>query len=223
MVPILIIGGAPRMAVDAVRYLSVHATGNTACRLAARIRSQCPAASVHLLLPEHHGVVGSAHERGRMRYADRGDLDAVVAAWVATHSTGIVVCSAAINDYQVAGVESIDRPGSLQRWPVGSKVPSGAVEVRIVLHPAPKLVDQLTHWGHRGPLVVFKYEHADTVVAAAHRLRTRVGARLAVANSLCATVQCLIDDAGVQRYRDRAQLEAALADTLCGWISAPST
>lgn len=209
----LIIGGAPKVPVDAVRYLSVHASGGTARRLAAAVRAVRGVEAIDLMLPSE-----PQEEAGILHYGDRQELDALVAGWVERQPEGIVVCSAAINDYQVAGVESV-RDGECQRWPAGSKVPSGADEIRILLRPAPKLVDALRgSWGHAGPLVVFKYEHADTVIESAQRLRTRVGASLAVANSLCGSVQCLVDDAGVHHFPDRAQLERELADTLSGWF-----
>ncbi len=200
---ILIVGGAPRVAVDAVRFLSVQATGATAVQLAERLRAVGGAVDLLLGLD---ASPGSAAER----YTDRAQLESGLRGWVETHRDGVVVMSAAVNDYQVAGVE-LRKDGGTRRFAAGAKVPSGGEELVIRLRPASKLIDQLRGWGLRGPIVGFKYEARETVIPSAEALARRVGAALVVANSLCGQVQALVDERGAERFADRAQLIAALA------------
>ena len=94
------------------------------------------------------------------------------------------------------------------------KLASGADEVVIRLAPASKVIDQLRRWGLAGPIVGFKYEAAHTVITSAQALQVRVGAALVVANSLCGTVQALVDDGAVARFPDRATLLANLTTRL---------
>lgn len=205
--PVLLVGGAPRVAVDAIRHLTVAASGGTAVTVHGLLGSR--GISADLLLSVDAVVAPEAQ-----RYASRADLDKAVQAWLVHHPDGVVVLSAAINDYQFAGAEL--RRG--ERWeavPAGAKLPSGAEELRLRLVPAPKLVAALPGWGHRGPLVLFKYEAAATVLASASALRRQHRAALIVANSLCGEVQALIDaDEAVRSFSDRAALLRALAGSL---------
>lgn len=209
-VPVLIVGGAPRLRVDAVRFLSVAASGVTAVALAERLRGQ--GLQVDLLL----GVLAQPQVDAQ-RYDGREDLEAGLQAWLARHPAGVVVMSAAINDYQVAAVER-HGPAGIQTFAPGQKVPSGGDEVVIRLRPATKVIDQLAAWGHRGPLIGFKYEDQHTVIASAQALQRRTGAALVVANSLCQTVQALVQADGVQAFASRE----ALLDSLAAGIAARS-
>ncbi|MBA3686631.1 MAG: hypothetical protein H0W72_15525 [Planctomycetes bacterium] len=203
MRPILIVGGAPRVRVDAVRDLIAQGTGATAVALAQRLAA---AGIVPDLLLSDDAVPGDAR-----RYRDRADLEQALGDWIAGHRNGVVVLSAAINDYEVATIDR--RSGaSWSRMAPSDKFPSGADEVLIRLQPAAKVVDQLRpRWGLSGPIVAFKFEGRDTVVASAERLRSRVGAALVVANSLCGGVQALVTEQGVEALPDRPALLERLA------------
>lgn len=205
MRPVLIVGGAPRVPVDAVRHLTVAATGATAVQLAALLQGD--GVPVDLLLS-----VDAVPDDEAARYATRPDLDAAVRAWVADHPDGVIVLSAAINDFDQATV-AVVADGREQILAEGAKAPSRGDGLVIRLRPAAKLIDQLTSWGHRGPLVGFKYEAADSVIASAQALRRRVDAALVVANSLDGSVQALVDDA-VTAFPDRAALVVALAERI---------
>ncbi len=203
----LVVGGAPRLAVDAVRFLSVRASGATACALASRLR---PAGiGVDLLLGTLAEPTADA-----LRYDSREDLEAALRAWLALHPGGVLVMSAAINDYTVDQVEA-ERDGATTAYTPGAKVPSGADALVIRLRPASKVIDQLRGWGHTGPLVGFKYEAAATVIASAQALRTRTGAALVVANSLDGAVQALVGER-IEIQADRQ----ALLQVLVGRIIA---
>lgn len=206
MRPILLVGGAPRVNVDAVRFISVAASGATALLLKDCLQHQgLPA---ELLLGIDASPMAAAQ-----RYVDREGLESALKHWITVNPTGVVVMSAAVNDYRVAqvAIEQADGPTVV---PVGSKLPSRAGAVTIRLEPASKLIEQLRSWGLSGPIVGFKYEARDTVLAAADALRRRVGAALVVANSLCGQLQALVDDRGQERYADRPALIEALGARL---------
>ena len=204
--PVLITGGAPRVAVDAIRYLTVHATGSTAVELQKRLTAAGIACD--LLLGVH-----AAPQAAALRYDSRDDLERGLQAWLAANPEGVVVMAAAINDYQVAALESRHGSTTTQHDP-GAKIPSGADELVIRLRPATKIIDRLRSWGLRGPLVAFKYEAADTVVASAQSLRARSGASVVVANSLDGSVQVLVDAIRVQPLATREDLITALTERL---------
>lgn len=208
----LIVGGAPRLAVDAVRHLTVRATGTTALRLREQLAER--GVGCELLLSADAVACD-----GALRYSAREDLDRALRTWIEAHGDGVVVLSAAVNDYHVTAVERIVG-GVVERIPPGAKIASRAEELVIRLGPAPKLIDQLVGWGHRGPLVGFKFEHAATVLDAAERLRERTGAALVVANSLDGSLQALVDADGVHPQADRATLLTALAERLATLASA---
>lgn len=211
MRPLLLVGGAPRVPVDAVRFITVAASGATALQVGELLRQR--GLSVDLLL----GIDASPGAMA-LRYEDRPGLENAMKRWIAINPTGVVMMSAAVNDYQIAQVV-IERPDGTQAVPVATKLPSRAGAVTIRLEPATKLIDQLRGWGLTGPIVGFKYEAADTVLVAAASLRERVGAALVVANSLCGQVQALVDEQGEQRFPDRPALIAALGTRLADLAS----
>ncbi len=199
MRPILITGGAPRVVIDRVRYLSATASGHTALVLRSLLHDSGIASDLLLSLD----VEASAEAR---RYRDRPELDEQIGAWITEHPNGVVVMSAAVNDYQLDYVERI-ADGRSTSYSVDEKIPSGGEGLLIHFKPAEKLIDQLRpRWGLMGPIVGFKYEEKETVEAEAERLRQRVGAALVVANSTCGTVQALVDARGSHRVGDRKHL-----------------
>lgn len=207
--PVLIVGGAPRLAVDAVRYLTVRASGSTAVALGARLGRA--GLRVDLLL----GLDAAPAEAAR-RFADRAALEAGLGEWIDAHPEGVVVMSAAINDYAVEAVERVVGD-VVHRHAPGEKVPSGADELVIRLRPASKVIDQLRpRFGLSGPIVGFKYEADGTVVASAQSLLRRTGAALVVANSLTGATQALVDATGVVGFAAREPLLDQLAIRIAG-------
>jgi DNA / pantothenate metabolism flavoprotein len=206
MRPILLVGGAPRVTVDAVRFLSVAASGTTAIQLKECLQHQNLAADVLL------GIDASPATAAE-RYVDRAGLETALKRWITVNPTGVVVMSAAVNDYHVSQVV-IEQDGHPHVLTPGAKLPSRAGAVTIRLEPASKIIDQLRAWGLAGPIVGFKYEAKDTVLVSASSLRTRVGAALVVANSLCGQLQALVDERGHERFPDRPALIEALGARL---------
>jgi hypothetical protein len=206
MRPILLVGGAPRVTVDAVRYLSVAASGATAVQLKDCLHHQGLTADLLLGIDASPAVAAE-------RYVDRAGLETALRRWIVVNPTGVVVMSAAVNDYDVASVV-VEQDGGARSLPAGAKLPSRAGAVTIRLEPASKVIDQLRGWGLAGPVVGFKYEAKDTVLAAAAALRARVDAALVVANSLCGQLQALVDERGDERFPDRPALIEAVGARL---------
>lgn len=200
---ILLVGGAPRVPIDAVRHLTVAASGTTALRLRGLLATRGRTADLLLSSDAAPGVEST-------RYRDRDQLEHHLRTWIAAHGDGLVVMSAAVNDYQVATVE-VAQAGRTTRLPPGAKLPSRADEVVVRLRPASKVIDQLRGWGLSGPIVGFKHEDAATVIGSAGSLLQRVGAALVVANSLDGSLQALVDGSGCERFADREALLQQLA------------
>ncbi len=194
------------MTVDAVRFLSVAASGATAIQLKECLHHQ--GLTADLLLG-----IDASPSMAAERYVDRDGLETALKRWITVNPTGVVVMSAAVNDYRVAGVV-IDEPTGPRALPPGTKLPSRAGAVTIRLEPASKVIDQLRAWGLAGPIIGFKYEAKDSVLASAAALRSRVGAELVVANSLCGQLQALVDGRGHERFPDRAALIEAVGARL---------
>lgn len=198
------------MQVDAVRHLTVRATGTTAARLQDLLTRR--GAVVELLLS-----IDAVPQREGRRFVDRAELETALREWIDAHPEGAIVMSAAVNDYELAAVERIV-DGHAEHIVAGAKIPSAADELVIRLRPAGKLIDRFGDWGHRGPLVGFKFEDADTVLDAAERLHQRCGAALVVANSLDGRIQALVDGAGTRRFPNREVLLETLADRLTALV-----
>jgi len=206
MRPILLVGGSPRVSIDAVRFISVAASGATALQVKECLQHQ--GLSADLLLGIDASPLAAAQ-----RYVDREGLESALKHWITVNPTGVVVMSAAVNDYRVAQV-MIENSNGQTVVPVGAKLPSRAGAVTIRLEPASKLIEQLRSWGLSGSIVGFKYEARDTVLASAEALRRRVDATVVVANSLCGQMQALVDERGPQRFPDRSALVEALGARL---------
>jgi len=148
----LITAGATRNPVDAIRYLSAHASGRTGVTVAGSLDEH--GISAHLLGSGEALLRQqlSAHPAVRTEeYRSTRDLMSRMKAWVTAHPTGVVVHSAAVGDY-----EAVTR---------ASKIKSGASELSLTLRPTPKILDHLRGWGLTGPLVSFKAASPETTDA----------------------------------------------------------
>lgn len=205
MPPVLLTCGATRNPVDAIRYLSAHATGRTAVELVALLPEPAP---VHLLgsaeaLLRAQAVLGGREGLTTEEFFGTRDLEARVRRWVEAHPDGIVVHSAAVGDYELAAL--------------GTKIPSGQAEVLLRLTPAPKILDQVRGWGLRGLLVSFKAGSPELdeagLVDVARRQLLRTGSDLVFANVLgrLGSSVVLVEAAGEAPFPRREDAVAALA------------
>lgn len=197
---VLITAGATRNPVDAIRYLSAHATGTTGVTIARALAAR--GASPWLL--------GSAEARLRApelpgdEYFGTRDLMARMEAWIRAHPTGTVVHSSAVGDYELAE-------------PLKEKIPSGLSSLTLTLVPAPKIADRVRAWGHTGPFVTFKAAPPgttdDELVAIASRQRERVRCDQVFANVIGRTDRgvWLVGDDAVRFERRADAVEALIA------------
>lgn len=214
--PVLVVGGAPRLAIDAIRFLSVKATGETANQVACGLAAAGVPATLLL------GMLATLHHHGLAvaRFDSRADLERELQRWIQVNPEGVVVMSAAVNDYEVHRVESSRGAEVVQHKP-GTKIPSGAEELVIRLRRSGKVVDRLRDWGLRGPIVAFKYEAAETVVSSAQALQRRLDAALVVANSICGRLQALVDATRVETAPSREALVERLVARLAALAQTP--
>jgi phosphopantothenoylcysteine decarboxylase/phosphopantothenate--cysteine ligase len=173
--PVLLTAGATRNPVDAIRYLSAHATGRTGVELARR-------------LSDGHEVrlLGSAEAclRGRLaglpqdrleEFLGTRDLMARVEANLRARPDSVFLHSAAVGDYEMEA-------------PRADKIPSGADAIELRLVRAPKIVDRVRAWAPDCVLVSFKAAPPGTTpedlerIARAQLQRTR--SDLVFANAL---------------------------------------
>jgi len=198
----LIVAGATRNPIDAVRYITARSTGRTGVALAAGLLER--GADVYLLgSPEARlrGAVVPGEEFGSTR-----DLMERMEAWVTTHRRGAVVHAAAVGDYELA------QPGA-------DKIPSGRDRLELVLVPTPKIADQVREWGLVGPYVTFKAAPPGTEVAEleqiARRQLHRTRSDLVFANTLGRLDRdVLLVDESCRRYSKRSHAITALVDWL---------
>lgn len=178
--PVLLTAGATRNPIDAIRYLSAHATGRTGVALAARLR-------------DTHDVtlLGSAEACLRARLAGLAevqleefmgtrDLMTRVEAHLRARPDAVFIHSAAVGDYEMEA-------------PRGDKIPSGVDAVELRLVSAPKIVDRVRAWAPGCFLVSFKAAPPSTDRDALERIAraqlARTGSDLVFANALGATEQ----------------------------------
>ncbi len=211
MRPVLFVGGAPQLQVDAVRYMSVHASGDTAVQLSKFLHVD-HACTLLLSSLVHLDIEA-------LRYTTRQELEQHIQAFIKNHPDCIIVMSAAVNDYEVSKVSSVGPDDSEKTFKPGEKVPSGAKQISITLEPTSKLVDNLASYGHRGPLIAFKYEDKSTVISSAQNLLKRTGARAVLANSLCASVQAVVLSDHIEKCDDRETALAYLAELIKKWAT----
>ena len=199
--PALVTAGATRNPVDAIRYLSAHATGTTGVTLAAAL---APQFDTHLL--------GSAEACLRARldapavprteYVSTRDLMAKMEAALRARPGGILVHSAAVGDYEAEAT--------------ATKIPSGQPKLQLRLTPGPKIVDHVRAWDPDVFLVSFKagspdWEEAQLETVARAQL-VRTASDLVFANRIGAlgTSCLLLDRAGTTRFDTREAAQRLL-------------
>ena len=201
----LITAGATRNPVDAIRYLSAHASGRTGVSLASALRAG--GAEVHLLgsgeaVLRAQGTVSCSTEE----YGSTRDLMARMKDWVDRHPRGAVIHSAAVGDYEAV--------------PAASKIKSGAAELTLRLRPTPKILDHLRGWGLVGPLVSFKAAAPETsdadLIRIARAQLERSGSDLVFANVIGRTTAgvYLVSDSDARAFEARADA----LDALVSWL-----
>jgi phosphopantothenoylcysteine synthetase/decarboxylase len=200
---ILVTAGNTLVPIDRVRCLTNIFTGRTGAGIALRAHQR--GHTVTLLTSHPETVTETPSERLAVyRYRTFDDLQALMADHVRRDGLDAVIHSAAVSDYDPAGVYSPSRntrfcPADL-RWEskdsappalvdrAAGKVKSDEPELWLRLVRTPKLVDAIrADWGFRGVLVKFKLEvwvGDQQLLDIAERSRRQSDADLMVANTL---------------------------------------
>lgn len=205
MADVLITCGATRNPVDAIRYLSAHATGRTGIQLARALRDRH---AVHLL-----GSLEATLRAGwGEEYGSTRDLLERMRRWILAHPRGTVLHSAAVGDYEAAASPD--------------KLPSGQPELVLRLTPTPKIVDLVRTWAPEARLVSFKaggpaLDEAELETIARRQLQ-HTGSDLVWANVLGRLdVVLLVGPERTRRYADRDSAVRALVERVEGWATTP--
>jgi phosphopantothenoylcysteine synthetase/decarboxylase len=204
MLPCLISAGATRNPVDAIRYLSAHASGRTGVSICQHLAER--SVPVHFLgSPE--AVLRASHVRAQQEvYGSTRDLFQRMKVWVDAHPDGGVVHSAAVGDY-----EAVANAG---------KISSGQQELTLTLRPSPKILDAIRGWGLTGPLVSFKAAAPgttdDELVAIARAQLRRTGSDRVFANVIGRTGEgvFLVGEQEAERHALRSDAITALQEWL---------
>lgn len=171
MADVLFSAGATRNPLDAIRYLSAHATGRTAVDLATRLAAR--GHRVHLL-GSAEACLRAGNAVPTEAFTSTRDLMGRMERWCRAHPDGVVVHSAAVGDYEAA--------------PRTDKIPSGQPSIQFTLTPTPKIVDHIRGWSPGVFLVSFKAADpsvdAAQLEAIARAQLVRTGSDLVFANVL---------------------------------------
>lgn len=208
MAMILLTGGATRNPIDATRYVSAGASGETAILLGNIL------GRTHLVR-----MLGSAEANLRARLAGWGvpgdtrqflpfgstrDLEALMRAQ--TPLADVVVHSAAVGDYEAP--------------PLLTKIPSQRPELVVRMTPAPKILDQIRAWAPHAFLASFKAGSpewtAEELEGIARAQLVRTDSNVVFANLLgqLESSCMLVQRESAQRYATRAEAVSALGELL---------
>jgi len=192
MADVLLTAGATRNPVDAIRYLSAHATGRTGVDLAARLSGRH---RVHLL-GSTEACLRAPPGLSCEVYTSTRDLAERMERWCRAHPDGVLIHSAAVGDYEAT--------------PNAGKIPSGQPTLTLTFTPTFKIVDRVRGWAPGLYLVSFKAADPSTTAeqlgAIARAQRSRTDSDLVFANVLGRIDEdvLLVDREGERVYPRRA-------------------
>jgi phosphopantothenate---cysteine ligase (CTP) len=225
---LLVTAGGTIVPIDHVRHISNGFTGRTGAKIALHAHVRGHRVTLLTSHPETLDTLPDAiptDERWSVRrYRTYDDLHQEMAANLKSGGFDVVIHSAAVSDYRVAGVfapaagtafrngEWVDRSAS--------KVKSDEPELWLRLVKTPKLIDLIrTEWNFRGVVVKFKLEVEvgdDRLIEIAERSRVHSDADLMVANTLDGAALCahVGSVAGGYQRVSRPELAARLIDAI---------
>jgi phosphopantothenoylcysteine synthetase/decarboxylase len=206
---LLVTAGNTIVPIDRVRCITNIFTGRTGTAIALHAHERGHRVS---LLSSHPELVAmlSGNEEPKQRwtvdaYRTFADLRELLASQLSSFAFDVVIHSAAVNDYEAAGIYA-PAPGTSfrpeeGRWQItgpphapaflarsAGKIKSDEPELWLRLIRTPKLIDLIRgSWGFRGILVKFKLEvgvNEESLLAIAESSRQQSGAELMVANTL---------------------------------------
>lgn len=183
---ILVTAGSTEIPIDKVRAISnifKGRTGTDIARYCARYGNDVTllTSNVFLLQNQRRGirVIG---------YKTFDDLAKLMENEIKHGNYDVVIHSAAVSDFKVASVNTIDENGKLHPVDKSAKISSDHDRLFMELVPTPKLIDKIrTKWGFSGILVKFKLQVGisdEELLEIAKKSRTDSKADLIVANCL---------------------------------------
>ncbi len=185
MKTVLVTAGGTFEPVDAVRMLGNRSTGATgsAIALAAHERGW----NVTLLL-SHHSPCTGPWPFEVIRFVTHHDLERQMQERIHEGRPTAVIHSAAVADYQVAGVYPGDSHGPkidpAHAFAPEKKIPGSQQSLWLKLTPLPKILGKIRkEWRFSGLLVSFKLEQGTDLFARARENLIASGSDLVVANT----------------------------------------
>jgi phosphopantothenate-cysteine ligase/phosphopantothenoylcysteine decarboxylase/phosphopantothenate--cysteine ligase len=229
---VLVTAGATEVPIDRVRAITNIFKGKTGTAIAhafafdwrrrARHAATLLTSNPYLArctMPEEdagQGTLGFGPTFDILPYRTFDELAAAMEREVRSGAYDLVIHSAAVSDYRVAGVHTRREDGALVPLDASGKVGSSHERLFLELERTPKLLEAIRRdWGFKGQLVQFKLEvgiNDEELIARARAALERSGGDLCVANCLewAKEAALLIDRDGRVERVDRAKLPAAL-------------
>lgn len=228
---ILVTAGATEVPIDRVRAITNIFKGKTGTEIAMAFafdgwRTERPNAVTLLtsnkqladdMLCENSdvGISGGPDVR-TLPYRTFDELASLMRHEIRTRKYHVVIHSAAVSDYRVAGVHTRGDDGELVALDASGKVGSSHERLFLELERTPKLLEQIRGpWGFTGKLIQFKLEVGiddAELIARARAALVRSQGDLVVANCLewSRDAAILVDRDGHVERVDRARLPDAL-------------
>ena len=182
---VLITAGATVIRIDQVRAITNIFKGKTGTAIAHYFADM----GINTTLVTSNPSIAKEHTLLKViRYSTYGDLAEVLEREIKSGLYDVVIHSAAVSDYQVAGVYFKDEKGTLVPLDVDTKISSAYPNLYLELAPTKKLIDLIRDpWGFNGSLIKFKLEvgkSKDELLEIASRSVNFSKADLIVANCL---------------------------------------
>jgi phosphopantothenoylcysteine synthetase/decarboxylase len=206
---ILVTAGNTLVPIDRVRCITNIFTGRTGAQIALHGHDRGHKVTLLTSHPEvvpelRPGATGPVERWSVCTYRTFEDLQGAMAGVIRGGGLDVVIHSAAVSDYQAAGIYAPDAETHFEpkyaQWQCSSpagprlvdmsagKVKSDAPELWLRLVRTPKLIDHIrSDWGFTGVLVKFKLEvgvSEEQLLEIAERSRRHSAADLMVANTL---------------------------------------
>ena len=153
---VLVTAGSTNIPIDQVRVISNIFSGRTGTDIADYFA--CRGAEI-TILTSNRAIAAHCHETVNIiPYKTFDELETAMTDVFANNKFDVVIHSAAISDYRVAGV-MVQQDGSLIDLDRSNKISSSHEEMFLRLTQTPKLVDNIRDpWGFKGLLVKFKLQ-----------------------------------------------------------------
>ena len=216
---VLVTAGATEVPIDRVRAITNVFKGKTGTAIAFAMGYREPLGNITVtLLTSNPHIAGEHHmlHFGVVPFRTFDELAALLEHEIRTGGYDVVIHSAAVSDYRVAGVHARRPNGELTPLEASGKVGSSHERLFLELERTPKLIEAIRHtWDFTGKLIQFKLEVGITdeeLIARARAALVRSRGDLVVANCLewARDAALLVGRDGDVERVERAKLPDAL-------------